>query len=178
MHDLIISAGQNLLKKETIIEGFQHPCLGQRCAFNVQNGDFIQVLNNASCHWLTISTIGASCGEVFVYDSLYSGAGSSLKDHISSILHTNGKEKYPHVQQQSGSCDCGLFALEFATCLVNGIKPETQVFEQDLMRQHLHKCFQDGKLRLLKEINRLKSTTWQWTLFRFTASAGCQKMVV
>ena len=88
MHDLIISAGQNVLKKETIIKGFQHPCLGQRCAFNVQNGDFIQVLNNASCHWLTISTIGASCGEVFVYDSLYSGAGSSLKDQISSILHT------------------------------------------------------------------------------------------
>ena len=128
MHDLIISAGQHVLKK-----GFQHPCLGQRCAFNVQNGDFIQVLNNASCHWLTISTIAASCGEVFVHDSLYSGAGSSLKDQISSILHTNGKEiillKYPHVQQQSGLCDCGLFVLAFATCLVNGIKPETQVFK-------------------------------------------------
>ena len=111
MHYLIISAGQNVLKKETIIKGFQHPCLGQRCAFNVQHGDFIQVLNNASCHWLTISTIGASCGEVFVYHSLYSGAGSSLKDQISSILHTNGKVEYPHVQQQSGLCDCGLLTL-------------------------------------------------------------------
>ena len=91
-HDLIISAGQNLLKKETIIKGFHHPCLGQRCAFNVQIGDFIQVLNNISCHWLTISNIGTICGEVFVYDSLYSGAGSPLKDQISSTLHTNGKE--------------------------------------------------------------------------------------
>ena len=47
-----------------------------------KNGDFIQVLNNVSCHWLTISTIGASCGEVFVYHTLYSGAGSSLKDQM------------------------------------------------------------------------------------------------
>ena len=96
----------------------------------------------------------------FVYDSLYSGAGSSLKDQISSILHTNGKEiilKYLHVQQQSGSCDCGLFALAYATCLGNGIKPETQVFKQDLMRQHLHKYFQDGKLSMFPTTERKQS---------------------
>ena len=62
-----------------------------------------------------------------------SGAGSSLKDQISSILHQGGKEiilKHPYLQLQSDSCDCEFFSLAFATSLVNVIKPETQVFIQ------------------------------------------------
>ena len=133
MNDLIISAGQNLLKKETQIKGFQHSILGEVCAFKVQKGEFIQVLN-ASNHWLTISIIGVNCGEFILHDSLYSGAGLLLKKQICSIIHTNEKEVtliYPHVQQQSETCDCDLFALTFGSCLVNGIKPETQMFKQD-----------------------------------------------
>ena len=177
MNDLIISAGQNLLKKETQIKGFQHSILGEVCAFKVQKGEFIQVLN-ASNHWLTISTIGVNCGEVILYDSLYSGAGLLLKKQICSIIHTNEKEVtliYPHVQQQSGTCDCGLFALAFATCLVNGIKPETQMFKQDLMRQHLYKCFQEGKMSMFPSTARKNTLKRQYrAVDTFSINCNCR----
>ena len=39
-----------------------------------------------------------------------------------------------------GSCDCGLFAIAFATALVMGHKPEDVQFNQGKMRKHLWKC--------------------------------------
>ena len=39
-----------------------------------------------------------------------------------------------------GSCDCGLFAIVFATALVMGHKPEDVQFNQGKMRKHLWKC--------------------------------------
>ena len=45
-----------------------------------------------------------------------------------------------------GSCDCGLFAIAFATAEAHGKDPAVCNFDQTAMKQHLYKCFSNGKL--------------------------------
>ena len=50
------------------------------------------------------------------------------------------------VQQQAGIHDCGIFAIAYAveTCHRNDV--QKTVFDQKLMRKHLHDCFNNGIL--------------------------------
>ena len=50
------------------------------------------------------------------------------------------------VQRQAGTCDCGLFALAFATSLCNGICPTAMVYNQQSMRKHFLQCLVNGKM--------------------------------
>ena len=141
MTDSIVAGTQHLLQKQTGVRGLQSPCLGQTCAFDIQKSDFVQVISNGYNHWLTVSTIGAEDGTVNVYDSLYVSVNSNIKDQIAAIVNTNDSEitlNFIDVQKQRGTCDCGLFALAYATCLVNGESPEHQMFDQDKMQTHLY----------------------------------------
>jgi len=45
--------------------------------------------------------------------------------------------EFMDVAMQSGSYDCGLFAIAFAAALALGKKPELFSFEQSKMRTHL-----------------------------------------
>ena len=63
----------------------------QILSMDTQPGEFVQILNVANSHWVTISTIGCKAGTVNVYDS-------------------GGKRR----KKRS---DCGLFAVAFATSL-------------------------------------------------------------
>ena len=70
-----------------------------------------------------------------------------IKKQIAAIVLSDRSEitlNFVNVQTQSGTCDCGLFALAFATSIANGIQiaPERQQFDQGQMRKHLHKCFE------------------------------------
>ena len=151
LNDSIIDAAQKLLKiANTAIPGLQ---MNYRThSFDIQTGEFVQVLHNGNDHWVTISTIGVeSSAVVKVYDSLYSYASEELKMHIASILHSELSViqlQFPQVQRQSGSSDCGLFALAFATSVVFNVKPEECFFEQKLMRSHLATCFEEGKISM------------------------------
>ena len=49
---------------------------------------------------------------------------------------------------QSGSYDCGLFAIAFATALALGEKPELFSFEQSKMRTHLRQCLEKGEMEM------------------------------
>lgn len=114
--------------------------------FDIQTGEFLQILHDGADHWLVISTIGVKHpAEVFVYDSVYSTASSSLQMQIASLVHTQHSHvvlNYKDVQRQSKGNDCGLFAIAFATSLVNGLQPEEYVFDQKMMRSHLLQCFE------------------------------------
>lgn len=50
--------------------------------FEIQEREFVQILHCNSAHWLTISTIGCKPLEVFMYDSLYSGASECVQCQI------------------------------------------------------------------------------------------------
>lgn len=47
---------------------------------------------------------------------------------------------------QSGSSDCGLFVIAFATALIYECQPGLFLFDQDKMRQHLISCFENGQI--------------------------------
>ena len=93
----------------------------------------------------TVSNIGAPEGTVNVYDSLYSSVNTHVKKQIARIIQSAKPVvtlNFVNVQTQTGTCDCGIFVLAFATCLVNGISPESLVFDQSKMRNHLYQCMQ------------------------------------
>ena len=147
-----ISAAQYLLKKQhPEMSGLQPPTLQYTQTFDVHhNSEFVQCLNLANNHWITVSTVGCVPGVVNVYDSLHLGLSSSLKRTIANLLHTSKPTIFiqqPRMQQQTGRSDCGLFAVATATAICNGQKPETIRFDQTQMRQHLLKSL-DEKLLL------------------------------
>ena len=88
--------------------------------FEIQQGEFIQILHDGH---------GAidedSAQEIHVYDSMYAIdgmhaiVGMYTKKQIASIVI-----KMMNVQKQDRGyrCDCGLFAVAFATALANGIQ--------------------------------------------------------
>ena len=57
------------------------------CGFDIQSGEFVQILHDGHRHWLTVSTVGAEDGaEVYVYDSMYPSVGTYTKKEVASIL--------------------------------------------------------------------------------------------
>ena len=163
----IIDAAQKLLKQKVPLQnGFQDICCGRTCAFDIESTEFTQILHNGHDHWLTISTFGTQEAEVFVYDSLYPSVSSCVKRQIAALLATKHKIitlKHMDVQMQSGTYDCGLFAIAFATALVHNEHPGKFLFNQDSLRQHLMKCLQLGEMtmfpvkRTRRNAGRIKS---------------------
>ena len=155
--DSIIDAAQNLLKKEFPVPGLQSVGCGLTMTFAIQPGEFIQILNTGQGHWVTISTIGTTHPNVHVYDSLYSCAGTHLKAQIAATMATEKPElilKFMDVPVQSGTYDCGLFAIAFATALAQGEKPELFFFDQWNMRAHLRQCFEDGEMKMFPVLRK------------------------
>ena len=50
--------------------------------------------------------------------------------------------KWIKCQKQSGSNDCGLFAIATATAFCSGILPSSRIWDQSAMRIHLVNCFE------------------------------------
>ena len=125
--------------------GLQSVTLGNTMCFDVELGEFVQILHNGQGHWLTVSSVGRSHGQIEVYDSAYSSCSSSSKAQIAALLATQLPSielKYMDTQMQSGSSDCGLFAVAFATAIVFGKQPGLFSFDQSQMREHLKKCLE------------------------------------
>ena len=101
----------------------------------------MQVLNNGHGHWLTVSTIATVDGIINVYDSLCTCTPTEeIKKQVAAIVNSKHKAitlKYINVQRQSATSNCGLFALAFVMSLLDKVNPETKLYDQKLMRQHL-----------------------------------------
>jgi len=143
------------------LNGFQSVGCSFRMSFDVQN-NFIQILHDKN-HWLTISTVETDESDVYVYDSLYRQLSDKVQSQIACIMKTPFRQINAHfidIQRQSGTSDCGVFAIAFATSLCFGQQPELLSYNQPLMRQHLMKCFEAGKMELfpIARSRRLKST--------------------
>jgi len=154
INDRIIDACQCLLQQDTdskILGGFQSVCLGETMFFSVEQKQFIQILHTGHSHWVIICTIGTVHPVVNVYDSKYVAASSHLRAQIACLLMTQHAEitiNFVSVTKQTGSYDCGLFAIAYATALAYGHDPATHHYCQEKMRPHLRKCLLDRRLRL------------------------------
>ena len=148
--DNIINAAQTLLRAQyPHVPGMQDVVCGVALSFDVQPEEFVQILNTQTEHWLTVSSIGCQHPTVNVYDSMFRSAGTKTKAQIACILHTQQKQiklNLMSVHIQAGGSDCGLFAIANATALCCGENPGKYLYEQQLMREHLCKCFESRKM--------------------------------
>ena len=140
LSDDIIHAAQMLMReKSPFVGGLQPPCRGQNCSFDVEGGEFIQILHNGYDHWLTVSTVGvAESAVVRVYDSLYPHLTTKTQQQIAAIINTPKPKiqlELIDVQNQSGSNDCGAFAIAFATALIFGEEPGKLIFAEAELRK-------------------------------------------
>ena len=93
------------------------------------------------------STFG--CGsDVKVFDSVYTSVDKDTKTVIAGLFQSSERLKIAALQKQRGGDDCGLFAIAVATALSFGVDPSEVAFQQDAMRPHLVKCFEDGLMTL------------------------------
>eukprot|EP00794_Sanderia_malayensis_P002558 gene2558-2954_t len=153
--DIIHQVHVYLRNSNQAIEGFQRPTLGPSRNFDIVGGEFVQILHTGNSHWVCTSSIGCLPGMVSLYDSLYSHVVSDeIEEQIKNLIGADiyqGINVVP-VQQQENGYDCGVFAIAFATCLVNYIPPETVEFDVAQLRQHLFKCLKAGKMELFPTI--------------------------
>ena len=140
--DNLINAAQQLLKRAfPAVPGLQDVIKGIVFSYEVESGEFVQVVNNHHGHWLTVSTIGT------LHPVGMTSTG--VKAQIATLLHTEAKEitlNLMNVHIQAGGCDCGLFAIANATALAFGHSPGSFQYNQHKMRQHLFSCFQKQQI--------------------------------
>ena len=112
-------------------------------------GDFVQIVNVCGNHWITLSNIGCPKDTVTLYDSLYNNLDSASKAklhmQIAYMLMPTSKHltiQWADMQKQTGTCNCGLFAIAVATSLCYGILPQDCYWEQESMRDHVCMYFQ------------------------------------
>ncbi len=80
-----------------------------------------------------------------------------------------------NVQLQNGGSDhCGLFAIAFATALVNGIQPAHCVFDQSEMRQHLVTSLEKGILPMFPRKKMKKSGLLVKNRYVITLYCSCR----
>ena len=94
-----------------MIGGLQEPSKEHICSFDIERGEFVQILHDEHGHWLLVSMVGAkNDGEVYVYDSMFPSVGTYTRKQIASILCTKQSkiELYiMDIQMQAGGSDCG-----------------------------------------------------------------------
>ena len=88
LNDSIVNAAQHLLKEQfPALGSLQDVALGLVMNFQIQNGDFLQIIHS-NYHWLTVSSIGLQYPNVRVFDSLYTSISATVKAQIANLLST------------------------------------------------------------------------------------------
>ena len=174
LNDAVVNKAQGLLHEQFPgVGGLEDTTLGPLNMFSIQKGEFVQVLHDGGLHWVCISNIGCKEHEVNYYDSL-SGSGVSwyLCKQIAAICHEDSELiiNTKPVQKQNNSVDCGVYALAFATSLLNGVNPEERTYSVPNLRPHLLQCIQDGYMKVFPEeatarIERVRTTIIKLTLY-------------
>ena len=108
----------------------------------------LQIIHSRNNHWILGSNVNCELNVINVYDSVYSEVDECTKDIIEKQfkLHEELVIKVPRVKKQTGSNDCGLYAIAFATAIAHGLDPVKQKFRQSAMRAHLVNCFKQKRL--------------------------------
>ena len=90
--DGIVNAAQGLIREQfPALPGLQDVGLGLVMSFDIQEGEFVQILHTGYDHWLTISTVGVKHPQINVYDSLYDCLGKMTEAQIATLLCTQEK---------------------------------------------------------------------------------------
>ena len=87
------------------MQGLQSVTRGITINFDIEPGEFVQILYNGHGHWLTVSAVGNDHPQVEVYDSVYSCCPMLCIAQIAGLLSTKQPAiqlKYMDVRMQAG----------------------------------------------------------------------------
>ena len=169
--DLHINAAQSLLKQQfEHINGLQSTLVQLKKPLE-SDSDVLQIVHINSNHWVVLSKIGST--SICYYDSLYNYLSLDAEKVIAQLFKmctcTNVVDvDIMSVGKQSGSTDCGLYAIALSTALTFGIDPTTLHFYQEDMRSHLTECLEKKIMKLfpvLKTRRRAKRVSKTVTIF-------------
>ena len=158
------AVGTLLIKQFPQQNGFQDPLiLANLLHYESGLDNFIQIVNVKDLHWVCVSNIFSPPGTVDVFDSMpsFSINSSGLLDQVASILKSTDsffQLRHIDIQRQTGSSDCGLFAIANSIALCTGEDPQAMNFEQLVMRKHLAQCFEQGHLMPFPKASKPRRT--------------------
>ena len=174
LSDELLNLAQTILFKNfPLIRGFEDTTLGPLNMFSVQTGEFIQVLHENN-HWVTVSSPTESpISVVYLYDS--SQKESLNKNLVKQIARLRKSEDAElriiskAVLQQGNRCDCGIFAIAFATDIAYNHKPEQRTYNQSVIRKHLLAQLENKTMtpfpQQTKRVKRGKEVTHRFPLY-------------
>lgn len=156
------AACQLLKQKFPAMGGLQDPVLGSKLLFSVCKDKFCQVLHDGGAHWLAVSNLYAPDGSIDVYDSMYSAVNVNSTMQAASIVLSEREYiefRVKYFQRQTGSRDCGLFAIAAVTSLCHGKEPSMLLFDQTKLREHFVRCVREGQLTEFPVVSTNRKTT-------------------
>ena len=156
LNDQHIYIAQRLIKKQFPNVGGLQPTVLQTHMKPLPTGS-LQILHTDGNHWIALSTFNCDAAVITVYDSKYTSVSESTQTILAKMVYTDRpffSIKMASVSKQSGSSDCGLFAIAYITHIAHELDPSLCVFNQGQMRKHLIQCFEKEELKpfpILKE---------------------------
>ena len=109
----------------------------------------LQILHTRGDHWIAVSTVNCTTEDITVYDSKYSRLSPDTEILLAQLVNTNKPIVFVNMSnltKQSGSADCGLFAVAYITHIAFGLNPCLYVFQQSSMREHFLTCLENKKM--------------------------------
>ena len=101
--------------------------------FDVETGEFVQILHNGHGHWHVISTIGVKHPTVNIFDSMYSHCSNHSKVQIFWQLKNQQLDSSTWMYKcNQARLIVDYLQLPFAATLAHGMHPGSYVFEQSL----------------------------------------------
>ena len=152
LEDCHINAFQRLIAESVASQGWQQTAIGG-VGYDFAPAPSVQILHNGTNHWLTSASTRSG---VVVADSLFTEPNAAT---CQCLLHLYCLDKqeclevtYIGVQRQTGSTQCGDFAIAFAAAFARILatgKPIESVtdmrFDQSGMRAHMIECLNANK---------------------------------
>ena len=88
--------------------------------------------------------------DISIFDSKYSRPSKDTEILLAKLINTDKSAitvKMANVTKQSGSSDCGLYAIAYITHIAFGLNPSLHVFNQSSTRQHFLKFLENKHLQ-------------------------------
>ena len=121
--DNVINVAQKLLKQSyPRVGGLQITTRGEVLSFDIETAEFVQILNISGVHWITISTIGCSPGDINIFDSLPT-IDLPKRANCCNSLYTQEENNFtfPSCTYKLVAMIVVFFLIAFATSLCIGI---------------------------------------------------------
>ena len=148
--DIQINVSQQLLKKQfSSFNGFQSTLYQLKKPLEHKT-NAIQILHVEKNHWAVMSTVGRMEAQIN-YDSVYSKLSTTTEQINVQLMSPHKKYeikvKIIDTPKQSGSTDCGLYAIATSTAIAYGSDPQELIYFQSDMRAHLIDCIKKQSMK-------------------------------